>query len=64
MLFPEPETKGGPEGVAVTDPDEIAAAEGAGPSVVAIQVKSLLRKGQLKEAESAILAALQQRDKT
>jgi len=64
MLFPEPGTKVSPEGVAVTDPDEIAAADGAGPSAAAIEVESLLRKGQLKEAENAILAVLQQPDKT
>ena len=64
MLFPQPDTKVSPEGVAITDPDETATADSAAPSAAAIQVESLLRKGQLKEAESAILGMLQQPDKT
>jgi len=64
MLFPEPESKGSPEGHATTDPDEVAAADNAGPSDVATEVESLLRKGELKQAEDVILAALQRPDKT
>ena len=64
MLFPEPDTKGNLEAVAVTDPDEVASVETRGPSAVAIQVEALLRAGKLKEAESAILAVLGQPSKT
>ena len=60
----ELDSKVDPEAVAVTDTARISDAPRRGPSAAAIEVESLLRKGQLKEAESVILAVLQQPGKT
>jgi len=63
-VSPDSNSKVNPEAVTVTDTTRIVAAARRGPSAAAIVVDSLLRKGQLKEAESVILAVLQQPGKT